>query len=272
MNSINYYQSFKDFTPDELTDYLESACQHNDIDGVKYLIGNSELSCKLSLNGHRLLYTNDNNAISIACELGHLEILDVLLSLPNIESKVENFQYELDRGLLLAAKGGNIDVLRYLTTSPKLNKHADVKYSNGKALGLACSNGHLEVVKYVLTSPELKEHISIHVRKGFYLLEACWNNHFEVVKYLLTSPELKTHPDIHNNNDEIFSYALSENQLDLIKFLIFDININENENIKELVEEQDATQVKAWFKLRELNKDLKENLPGSDISSKKIKL
>ncbi len=272
MKQQNYYEMFKDFSADELTDYLESCCQNNDIEAVKYLVSNSELTLKPSLNGERTIYTNHDNAILISCELGNLEILDILLTSHDIDNNVKDIKTQLDEGLLLASQTGKVDIIKYLLTSDKISRHPYINHNNGEALCLACENGHLEAVRYLLASPDLKEHIPITARRGFYLLEACWNEHFEVVRYLLTSPELKEHPSIHNNDDEIFSYALSENKIDLINFLIFEIGIEKNENIIDLLEEQQNEKVKGWFQLRELNKDLKADLSEQISISKKVKI
>ena len=49
----------------------------------------------------------------------------------------------------------------------------------------ACMNGQLEVVKYLLTSPNLKEHADIHAEDDWGFRWACSEGHLEVVKYLI---------------------------------------------------------------------------------------
>jgi ankyrin repeat protein len=49
----------------------------------------------------------------------------------------------------------------------------------------ACMNGQLEVVKYLLTSPDLKEHADIHAEDDWGFRWACENGQLEIVKFLI---------------------------------------------------------------------------------------
>lgn len=42
---------------------------------------------------------------------------------------------------------------------------------------IACDNGNIEIVRYLLTSPDLKNNANIHIHNDRGLLGACQNNH-----------------------------------------------------------------------------------------------
>ena len=66
-------------------------------------------------------------------------------------------QEELNEQFIDACKNDDLDIVKYLLTSPELTEHADIHASNNLGFIKACFYGHLEVVKYLLTSHELKE-------------------------------------------------------------------------------------------------------------------
>ena len=49
----------------------------------------------------------------------------------------------------------------------------------------ACKNDDLEVIKFLLTSPELKEHVDIHAKDNDGFRSACDQGRLEVVQYLI---------------------------------------------------------------------------------------
>ena len=48
-----------------------------------------------------------------------------------------------------------------------------------------CKNDDLDIVKYLLTSPELTEHADIHARSDEGFMWACYESRLEVIKYLI---------------------------------------------------------------------------------------
>lgn len=131
-------------------------------------------------------------------------------------------QKELNHRYINACNQGNLEVIRYVLTSPELKHHADINTDNGFGLQAACEYGDLTIVKYLIHSPELKENIIINgnIDEGF--LGACLlddQRGFRLVEYLLTSPELKQHADINIDNGQGFIVAVNRNNLKLAKYL-----------------------------------------------------
>ena len=140
----------------------------------------------------------------------------------------------------------------------------------------ACENGQLEVVKYLLTSPELTEHADIHTENDLGFRLACEEGRLEVVKYLLASDELTEHAKIHARNDEGFIWACRSGHLEVIKYLIIDMNIDKTIQIeKYLNENKDKKYVQQaieLFNIRDLHHQLKENIKDNKEKVKKVKI
>ena len=104
---------------------------------------------------------------------------------------------ELKNELLYACRYGYLDIVQYLLTSPDLKKHVDIHCktpSGWDALIFACINGHLDIAQYLLTSPELKEHANIYHKNNDgdnALMFACINGHLNIIQYLIIDMNMK---------------------------------------------------------------------------------
>ncbi len=179
---------------------------------------------------------------------------------------------QLNKVFINSCQKGHLEIVQYLLTSPDLKEHANIHADNDLGFRLACENGYLEVVKYLLTSPDLKEHADIHADNDYGFRLACARGQLEVVKYLLTSPNLKEHADIHANNDSGFRLTCNYGQLEIVKFLILDMSIEKTKYIKHyLKENQDNKCVKEaieLFKIREFNQKLNNDLENKEKKNK----
>lgn len=143
----------------------------------------------------------------------------------------------------------------------------------------ACQNYEFEKLKYLLTAPELKKHAQINYKGGNSLLEtACILGNFPAVNFLFTSPELKGQLDKNASTDGSFSpdffdnpfnYAVVGKHYDIVKFFIFDMNVEKTELMDYFLKKLEHANIDNWFKMRELNKNLQEDLPNEDIKNNK---
>ncbi len=140
---------------------------------------------------------------------------------PEERKELKNCTKEmLNTRFLKACEMGNLDLVRYVLTSPELTEHADINVHEDLGLQRACKFGHLKIVKYLLTSKQLKKHADIHNEKGLALRWACTYGQLDVVKYLLTSPELQEHADIHADHDEGYQWACTKEYIDIVLYLL----------------------------------------------------
>ena len=70
-------------------------------------------------------------------------------------------QRRLNGELLNACYGGNLDLVKYLLTSPDLKEHADIHAKNSESFINAISNGHVEIIEYLIWDYKIEktEHV-----------------------------------------------------------------------------------------------------------------
>ncbi|MGB4192277.1 MAG: ankyrin repeat domain-containing protein [Rickettsiales bacterium] len=125
---------------------------------------------------------NGNHLLHIACELGNLEIVELLLAQgADIEEK-ETMEELTYTPLHVACDEGHVQVVELL-----LQKGADIEASIGDARGkisldLACQEGHVQVVELLLKTGFF-EPDNLYIGTSFHL--ACRHGHKEVIEVLL---------------------------------------------------------------------------------------
>jgi ankyrin repeat protein len=224
---------YSKYTKNHINEALLNACVDGDLDKVKFLLTSPELKHNADIN------YNDNAALHQACEHNQLHIM------------------------------------QYLLTSPELKKHADIHSKDDWTLTIACNEGHFDIVKYLLTSSDLKEHSHFNVDQLRYALHI---GEFDIVDYLLNSPDLKENASIHMGKDNIFREASEFGNKETLHYLIHELNIDRNDAINSYLEEPGGrtsnlkAEAKNMFQLRELNKELNDNLHENNESKKKPKI
>ena len=194
-------------------------------------------------------------------------------------------QDELNEELLQVCEKGNLNIVKYLLTSPELTEHAYINYKNNNdgwnALTLTCEYGYLDIVKYLLTSSELKEHIDIHSKNSYgsnALILACSYGYLDIVQYLLTSPKLKENSDIHHKDNDGYNalmIACANRCFDIVQYLIIDMNIKIDKetmnwlqgNNEHKIVYQDALKL---IESRDLYQKLSNYIDSDKINNKKI--
>jgi hypothetical protein len=107
------------------------------------------------------------------------------------------------------------------------------------------------------------------------LVLACQSDDIETIKYLLTSPELKEHPELETDKNNIFASLFYGMKFNTICALVFEIDIQKDETINNLIDtehslshqNQFASLIKKLFKIREVNKSLKNEQNKEKINS-----
>lgn len=65
-------------------------------------------------------------------------------------------------------------------------------------LEFACIDGNVEVIKYLLTSPDLKEHADIHVSHDNCFINACYYHRSSTLQYLIFEYNITQTEDINS--------------------------------------------------------------------------
>ncbi len=188
-------------------------------------------------------------------------------------------QEELNSELLNACDNGDLEIISYVLTSPELNIHANIHYSEGLALFCGINQENLEVVKYLLSSSELKEHASIQNKNNQALGISCYLANFELVKFLLSAPELKEHADFFAEKAHFFKLCCEQESYEIIHYLIFEYNLEKTEDIQQYLNAYPSPswtfldKVRDMFEMRDFKVKLENSLEEkNNTDNKKIKI
>jgi len=120
-------------------------------------------------------YVN-NESFKLACENGHLEVAQWLLSIkPDI-----NISADDDCAFRWTCDYGHLEVAQWLRSiKPDINISAEDDW----AFKGACENGHLEVAQWLLS---IKPDINISAEYDFSFIFACQGGHLDVSRWLCT--------------------------------------------------------------------------------------
>ena len=152
---------------------------------------------------------HQNEAIRIAAENGHVEVVRLLLADPRTDSSEKD-----SSAFRFASSNGHLEVVKLLLAHPKANPTAGDNY----AIRWASSKGHLEVVKFLLADSR----VNPSTARNYAIREALLNGHCEVVKLLQADPRTEPNPIAILKASRIGSPG----SLGIVKYLLADERAN----------------------------------------------
>jgi len=229
----NFYTQVQKFTKRQLNDSFIDACEHGDLDKVKFLLNSPQLK------KHADIQYEKNSGLHEAAKNGHLHIVQYLLTSP--ELKEHSDIYSRDNWVLtVACNGGHLELVKYLLTSPDLKNHS--KYHVDQLL-FPIYVKHFHIVNYLLNSPDLKEKFNIHMDRDMIFRQTCESGDNQTLQYLIHELNIDKNDTINNYLNEPFG------------------RIN---NLK--------SEAKNMFELRSLNEQLNIGLVENEQTKKKPKI
>jgi ankyrin repeat protein len=161
--------------------------------------------------------------------------------------------------LTSACRAGDLELAKYVLTSPELDNHADIHSIEDVGFDWACFNGHLDLVKYLVASPDLKENISVSANDYGGLNSACLSGYLDVVQFLFEfiDPKLPNIADIYT---DACANAATNKHYHVISFLVIDKDMQRTEELNEWLKKHPDENVEKIFALRDLNKNLNNEL------------
>lgn len=258
----------------QLDNCFEEAIEKRDLELVKYLSSNPELSRHANIhieNGERLVHS---------CRLNSLEIVEYLLTskdLPkniDIHSKGED-NNKSDVAFDAACCVGSLSVVEFLTTSPLLIERIKIDTNDYNGFKMACYYNNLNVVEFLTTSQQLiNEGIEpVDIKKNGLeeVLEYCVNGYaLNTLKFLLTSNKLSEHLKPEDDGYIMIRIA-AKNAPEFLEYLIFEYHLD----IEVLLKRKDILEafplINSMFEARDLYEKIDNKLPQKGII-KKIKL
>lgn len=176
---------------------------------------------------------------------------------------IANFTIEYDDpikdGLIAACKIGDSNTIEEFVNNLPINLH---QFLN-EALCYATAF-NLESVRCLLTSPRLNLRPDIHFSSNSPLYNACHNTKIDIAEYLLTSSELEIHANIHDNDDLIFRTLCGKQNYEMIEYLVCNYGIARTKLIDDYLKKYPHSSVEHMFEMRAINKELSTNLESKE--------
>lgn len=135
---------------------------------------------------------------------------------------------ELNHEFHLSCIKGDLDLVKYLLTSPILHQHADIHFEKDECIILACRHGQLEVLQYLLTSSDLVTHPDVHAQKGAGFQWACTNGHLEIIKYFFFDPSINDNFNLEKHSYEAIIRAIHADQIKIVEYILNEPEINKH--------------------------------------------
>jgi len=155
------------------------ACRNGELEIVKLMTKRKDVRI------NETIIENGWTPLMIACELGHHDIVNVLLELESIQLNLINKHGET--ALFIACRNGHSEIVKLMLEQDSLDVNICNNYGDNPLL-TACSFGHIKVVELLLRCRKVT-HINSRNQDGstaFYI--ACEEGQKEIIQLLLNSP------------------------------------------------------------------------------------
>lgn len=223
-------------------------------------------------------------AFENACEKGHLNIVEYLLTSPNTKKSFHNIHIESDFWVRDTCINRKNNIIKFLLSSPKLENHADIFVN--KVFILACNTLNFDLIKFCTSALELKKHTKLYLESDEAFLSVC-NDYMNALSVRDRDPN-------HLTISMIFKLGLAATKpysdlnmiQGIIEYFILDLNIPKttiienflnNSNQKYLSTKDEIAYkniIKKIFDVRDLREHLKDGNQDNSIAKtpKRMKL
>lgn len=174
--------------------------------------------------------------LEFAIQKADLNLIKNIFSEPLLTKDIDLSQ--ISGPLSLACTYGHLDIVQYLMTLPDIEKHTDINSKNFLGFQMACINGWLEIVKYLTSSPNLKKHIEVETIHDIGFFNCLKNNQVDILRYFVFELNIEKNRTVNfhlrqHPNDEVEKmFAIREIHLQLEKEINSDKVIGSNAKLK----------------------------------------
>ena len=118
------------------------------------------------------------SSLSLACENGDLDTVKRIVSV--------GFDVgQINRGFILSAKYGYLEIVKYLANAGK--PHINIHVEDDMAFQLACCYGHFEIVKFLVENGA-----NIHASSDYGFVYADIRGHWNILNFLRLKANTRT--------------------------------------------------------------------------------
>ena len=245
-------------TLSQSTDFPFYACKVGHVETIRNFLNSEDALNKKLHSPYRMLM--------IASKNGHLEIVKLLLDSPF--SKNERTYSEIKDYMHEAIQKGYLDIVKFLREIPVFKEETD-DAKCARVVLFSAGSGQLNILKYALQEFKDDPMTKQVLENGGAIEAACEEGKLDVVQFLIELP-------IERKNKQLtpfFESAYKYDRLEVLQYLIFELNLEKNDDINQLMNNKPNIQVEQLFEMKKLNNALQKELCSTDNSKlKKMKV
>lgn len=173
-----------------------------------------------------------------------------------------------------------LEILEFIFLSNELSVKPDIHVNNDDILRVAATAGNVKIVQFLLTDPRLKEKSDIKAHRFSAYRRACAGQYsLPVLKFMLETPEIRAQIDLTTENHNALIRAFRNNRTENIDYLLWNAKYPVDDNLKKVLLENGN---KAWVEYienflnmkekEEFKKQLNQNLSNEKPEGIKIKI
>ncbi len=184
----------------------------NALDMVKFLLEQTDIDINTTDNKY------NKTALHLALELNLTEIVELIIS--KMKEKKLNLAYEDKNELLyIAIKKDNPNVVELLLSMPNINVNAKNEYKN-TPLKEALKKGNPKIIELILSKEDLEiNNEKYNINYSF--KKAIEDKRLDIIEVLIEKIE-KENKILKDNKDKLFNWSIENDNLKIFEFLLQD--------------------------------------------------
>lgn len=161
----------------KLNQTFSDACLGGKLKTVQLILNNDNLKNRIVLD---FLHYSDANNLDKACFSGNLKLVQFLI---NYESNLlDNKLYEkFNNALIMAGEFEHLNIVKFFLETPTISTHINSSHDNHEFINAICSNSKSDILDYLLNSKTSLVKYNVNkINDGIHY--ACDNNNYAILK------------------------------------------------------------------------------------------
>ena len=174
-----------------------------------------------------LINESKETALFIACEKGHRDIVEYLLTHAKCNPNIKN---EIGNSILhVASRNGHLEIVKFIIETSTVSIDPDeFNDCDQTALHLACRNERRLIIEYLLTHAKCSPNLKVSIGNNPLHL-ATLKGELEMVKLVIETSTVSIDPDVSNNHKQTALHIACKNgHSDIVEYVLIHTTCDPN--------------------------------------------